>query len=135
MQENRQSLINAFKCAFSGIAYACKTGRNFKIELAIGILAIILSVVCAVLAQVLSDPRMALSFGEWVVIVACIGLVLGGECVNSSIEAVVDLVSPGYNELAGHAKDCAAGAVLLFSIASLAIAFIIFLPRLLWLIG
>ena len=62
------------------------------------------------------------------IIAVCIGVVLAGECINTAIESVVDLVSPEFHELAKHAKDCAAGAVLVESIAALFVAAFIFLP-------
>ena len=68
-------------------------------------------------------------------LVVCFGLVLGGECLNSSIEAIVDLASPEYHELARKSKDAAAGGVLLFSLASLVVGLIIFAPRILCLLG
>lgn len=40
-------------------------------------------------------------------------LVLSAELLNSGIEAVVDKVSPEFNELAGRAKDMGSAAVFL----------------------
>lgn len=111
-----QSLASSFKCAAAGIVHACKTQRNFKIELGFAGAAIVLGVVFAIDAA------------KWATIAVCIGAVLAGECVNTAMESVVDLVSPEYHELAKHAKDCAAGAVLVMSLASLAVAAFIFLP-------
>ena len=68
-------------------------------------------------------------------VIICCGVVLGGEVINSSIEAIVDLVSPDYHELAKKAKDCAAGGVFLFSLASFIVGCVMFLPRILHLIG
>ena len=113
----RQPFIASFKCAFEGIAHAFTEGRNFKMQLCFGILAIILGIVFKIDAT------------QWAVIAVCIGVVLGGECVNTAIEAVVDLASPDYHELAKHAKDCAAGGVLVCSIASVAVAAFVFLPK------
>ena len=68
---------------------------------------------------------------EWAACVVCCGLVLGGECFNCALEAVVDLASPERCELARVAKDAAAGGVLLFSIASFVVGVIVFAPRIL----
>jgi len=47
------------------------------------------------------------------------GLVLVMELLNTAIESVVDLtVKQSYHELAKIAKDCAAGAVLVSSLAA-----------------
>ncbi len=116
------SLLQAFKCAFEGI-FATAKERNFKIELCFMTLAIVLGLV------------FSISFLEWLCVIICFGLVLGGEVINSAIEAVVDLASPEYHELAKKAKDCAAGGVLLFSIASFVIGCLIFIPRILLLLG
>lgn len=118
----RFSLIEAFACAFKGI-FDTAVERNFKIELVFGVLAVILGFV------------FSISSFEWLTVIVCIALVLGGEAFNSAIEAVVDLASPDFHELAGKAKDCAAGAVLLFSIGSLAVGCVIFIPKLLALLG
>lgn len=118
----RFSLIEAFACAFKGI-FDTAVERNFKIELVFGVLAVILGFV------------FSISSFEWLTVIVCIALVLGGETFNSAIEAVVDLASPDFHELAGKAKDCAAGAVLLFSIGSLAVGCVIFIPKLLALLG
>ena len=114
----RQSLIQAFGHAADGIRASAR-GRNFKIELGFGIAAIILGIVFGIDAT------------QWAVIAVCIGCVLGGECFNTALEALVDLVSPEYHELAKTAKDCAAGAVFICSIASLFVAAFIFLPEML----
>ena len=54
---------------------------------------------------------------------------LAAEAVNSSIEALADLVSPGYNEAIKRTKDLAAGAVLILAIGAATIGCIIFLPK------
>lgn len=68
---------------------------------------------------------------EWCMLVLSMGLVWSAEAVNTAIEFVVDLVSPEHHDLAGKAKDTAAGAVLLASIAAAAVGVIVFGPHLL----
>ena len=50
---------------------------------------------------------------EFALLALSILAVLCAEMFNTSVEAVVDLVSPGYHPLAKVAKDTAAGAVLI----------------------
>ena len=50
---------------------------------------------------------------EFALLALSILAVLCAEMFNTSVEAVVDLVSPGYHPLAKIAKDTAAGAVLI----------------------
>ena len=110
-----QSLDSAFKCAFAGIAQAAGQ-RNFKIEIGFAVAAVVLGV------------WLRIDFTQWAVVVLCMGVVLAGECMNTALEAVVDLASPESHELAKRAKDCAAGAVLIESIAALFVAAFVYLP-------
>ena len=116
------SLFAAFRAAAQGIADTSHE-RNFHIEFVFMILCIVLGLF------------FSISMVEWLVVVVCFGLVLGGECINSSIEAIVDLASPEYHELARKSKDAAAGGVLLFSLASFVVGMIIFVPRILAFFG
>jgi diacylglycerol kinase (ATP) len=50
---------------------------------------------------------------EFALLALAVLLVLCAELFNTAVEAVVDLVSPGFHPLAKIAKDTAAGAVLL----------------------
>ncbi len=68
---------------------------------------------------------------EWCLLVGSIGLVVTAEIINTAIETVVNLVSPDFNQLAGRAKDLAAGAVLVAAFTAALIGTIIFLPYLL----
>lgn len=70
-----------------------------------------------------------LSRTEWIMIVFAIGSVFAGEAINSSIEALADLVSPDYNEAIKKTKDLAAGGVLFLAISAAIIGFIIFIPK------
>lgn len=111
------AFLKSFVFAWKGIIHSLKVGRNFKVQLCIGALAIVLGIAFRV------------DSSEWALLWICIGVVLGGECMNTAMEALADLVSPDYNELAGKAKDCAAGAVLVCSIASAIVACFVFLPK------
>ena len=63
---------------------------------------------------------------EWCLILFAIGLVIGLEMVNSSIESLVDLVTRERTPLAGKVKDIAAGAVLFASVIAVIIGVIVF---------
>jgi diacylglycerol kinase len=117
--ESRHSLLKSFSFAFEGLKAAILRGRNFKIQLTIGTLAIILGII------------LKLNSAEWLDLVIIITLVLILELVNTSIEALVDLVSPEIRERAKLAKDVAAATVLVASIGSIIIGVLLFLPKLL----
>jgi diacylglycerol kinase len=56
------------------------------------------------------------------------------ELVNTSIEEMVDLVSPEIQEKAKVAKDVAAATVLVASIGSVIVGVLLFLPKILTLL-
>lgn len=111
-------LIKSFGFAIRGIKIVFGTEANMKIHLAITIIVI------------LAGITLSISVIEWVFCILCFGIVIGSEMINTSIENIVDLVSPNPHPLAGKAKDIAAGAVLIVAICSIIIGLIIFLPKL-----
>lgn len=112
-----KKLINSFKFAFKGIGSCIRSERNMKIHFTIMILVVLLGII------------LNISMWEWITCFILFGLVISLEMVNTAIEIVVDLVSPMFNELAGRAKDIAAGAVLVNAIVAFIIGLIIFLPK------
>lgn len=72
---------------------------------------------------------------EWLAIMFCIVLVFSLECMNTAVESAVDFAGTDKSELAKHAKDCAAGAVLLAGIGSVVIGLYIYVPALIELLS
>jgi diacylglycerol kinase (ATP) len=62
-------------------------------------------------------------------------IVIVAEMFNSALEAAVDLVAPEFRELAGTAKDVAAGAVLISAIGALVIGYLVLGPHIADLFG
>ena len=58
----------------------------------------------------------------WALVALCCAIVLALELVNSAMEAVIDLLHPGIHPSIKAAKDLLAGAVLVASVAALAVA-------------
>lgn len=54
----------------------------------------------------------------WAVIVLCIAIVFALEAMNSALEYTIDRLHPELHEEIGHAKDAAAGGVLLASMGT-----------------
>jgi undecaprenol kinase len=73
---------------------------------------------------------LQVSLVEWMFLLLSIGGVISLELINSSIENLVDLVTEEFHPLAKKAKDMAAAAVFIFSMVSIIIGMIIFIPRL-----
>jgi diacylglycerol kinase len=115
--------IKSFGYAIKGIFIAFKTQHNIWIHS----LAIIVVLTAGFIFK--------LDALEWCLVVLAIGLVLVSEMINTAIEWLVDLVSPEYKEKAGLIKDVAAGAVLIAAIISVIIGIIVFLPKIIELIG
>ena len=118
MVNKSKNVISSFKYAFQGMFSALKTERNLKKHVTIMMLVIIAGIV------------LKISKIEWIICIILFGLVIGGEMLNSAIETVVDIAMPDINSKAKFAKDAAAGAVLVFAIASAIIGFMIFGPKL-----
>ena len=70
------------------------------------------------------------SAAEWTALVLAMGLVMGAEAMNTALERIVDLASPEWHPLARDAKDVAAAAVLLCSMAAAVVGLLVFLPYL-----
>lgn len=109
----------AFRAALNGVWYVLRTQPSAWIEIA----GLVVVFVAAWLFRV--------SAIEWALLTMLIFSIFSLEALNTGIEAVVDLVSPEYNELARIAKDTAAGALFFAVIASLIVAAAIFGPRIL----
>jgi diacylglycerol kinase (ATP) len=118
-----KKLIRSFGFAFKGLAYAMRSQLNFRIHVVAAILAVILGF------------ALKLSTIEWLWIALSITIVLLTELVNTGIETLTDLVSPDYNEKAGHVKDICAGAVVIAALFALITGIVIFVPKLLLLFG
>ncbi|HEY5523276.1 MAG TPA: diacylglycerol kinase [Desulfuromonadaceae bacterium] len=93
--------MDSANCAVEGILHAARAEKHMRIHFIAAI--VVLLAVLFLKVTPLEFALLALS----------ILAVLCAEMFNTAIEAVVDLVSPGYHPLAKIAKDTAAGAVLI----------------------
>ena len=112
-----KGFLRSFTYALAGIMYAFRSQRNMKVHFTAALLAVAVSLF------------LPLSYFEWGLVFSAIFMVILTECINTAIEAVVDLVSPQSHPLAKIAKDCAAGAVLLAALYSLVVAGLVLLPK------
>ncbi len=109
--------VRSFGYAFSGIRTLLRDEHNSRIHVAIMVAVVIVGLLVKISAM------------EWCVVALCCGGVLMAEAMNSAVEALADLVSPGYHPLVKKAKDVAAAGVLLMAIAAAAAGLIIFIPK------
>lgn len=117
--KSRHGLYKSFIFAFDGLSLAFRKGRNFRIQIGIAILAVLLGLILKI------NPS------EWLIIIILVACVLILELINTSLEAITDIVSPEISPKAKIAKDVAAAAVLIASIASVLAGTILFLPKIL----
>ena len=96
-----RQLFSAFRWSMQGLRAAWRHEASFRLE--------------AMLAVVVIPLGLWLGHGalEKLALVGPAFLVLAAELLNSAIEAVVDMVSPEFNELAGRAKDMGSASVFL----------------------
>jgi len=110
-------IVKSFKFAADGVKEAFQSERNMKVHSVLMFLAIILGFI------------LKLSLIEWATLIITIGLVLILELINTSLEQIVDIVSPEKQEKARVAKDLAAAGVLISAIVSILVAAFLFLPK------
>jgi undecaprenol kinase len=90
--------------ALSGVRTVWRREKSFRMHCGFGLLA----VAVAALLQV--------SLVWWAILGLCIALVLAVEMVNAALEYLIDRLHPEIHDEIKHAKDAAAGAVLLANI-------------------
>ena len=124
--ENRQSFtgrLRSVRCALNGIGVMLRSQHNAWLHAA------------ATAAVVALGLALGLSASEWCWIVLAIVAVWTAEALNTAFEFLTDVASPGFHPIAGKAKDVAAGAVLISALGAVAVAALVFGPRLLGALG
>lgn len=81
------------------------------------------------LLVILAGVFFSISRMEWLFVLLCIAGMFTLELLNTAIEKTVDLVTDEYHPLAKVAKDLAAGAVLVYTVYSIIVGMIVFLPK------
>jgi len=118
-----EARINSFGHALNGLKILVKNELNSRIHLIIGFLVIVAGIV------------FRISNMEWVLLILTIGIVFTCEIFNTVIEYLVDYISPTYHKGIKKIKDLAAAAVLVMAATSVVLGLIIFLPKVLGLLG
>ncbi len=108
------SLLDSFNYAFEGIIHVLRTQRNLRIHF----LAAILVFAAAI--------ALGVSRLQLIALVLSIAFVLVAEMLNTAIEGVIDLSTTSFDPNAKLAKDIAAGAVLIASIAAFGVGYLVF---------
>lgn len=106
----------SFKVAWAGIVWAFKSQPNFRVHLTLSALTIALGI------------YFGITRVEMIVIVFTIILGLTAEMINTSLEAMTDLITTEWREDAKIAKDVSAGMMLVTALGAVTIALVIFWP-------
>lgn len=114
------SFFHSLNFAFTGLLWAIKSQRNIRIEILLGMAAIVVGVF------------LNFSMLEFAVLLITVGFVLMAELLNTIIEFIVDAYFGNkYSTLAKMSKDIAAGLVLLCATLSSLVGFLLFAPKIL----
>lgn len=113
--KDHPTFLRSFGYAMEGFRTAVTTERNIKVQLFVGVAAVVAGIILHIDAL------------SWVLVVLCIGMVLFAELVNTSIEAIVDLATQELHPLAKRAKDIAAASVFTLSITAAIVGLIVFI--------
>jgi diacylglycerol kinase len=111
--------LNSFKYAFEGLFHAVLTEPNFRIQLSILTLSIILGKIYQI------------TRAEWSDLINSLGLLLIVEILNTAIEEIMDQLIKHHDNGVKIIKDLSAAAVLITSFVVVTNLFIIFLPKIL----
>ncbi len=109
--------VRSLLFALQGVRQVFMTEANMRIHLVFTALVII----CGFIFKI--------SVTEWMFCLMSFGWVISMEMMNTAIEKYVDFVTPEFHTAAGHAKDIAAGAVLISAFFAAIVGLIIFVPK------
>ena len=110
--------IKSFSYAFAGVRILMKSQHNAWIHA--GATLIVTGAGCI----------FYLTASEWCLLILAIMAVWITEALNTALEFLADAATPDYHPLVKHAKDAAAGAVLIAAIGSVIIGLLVFVPHL-----
>ncbi len=110
--------IRSANFAIEGILHGARTQRHLRYHFISAATVLLFSYIVGV------------SRNEFILLALAVILVLLAEMMNTAIETVVDILSPGHSEKARIAKDIAAGAVLITAFGAAVLGYVILFPYL-----
>ena len=108
----------SYKYAMRGVWLAFRYEPNMIIHLIATIVVLIVNYL------------LEISRTDWLVTLMLIGVVLMSEIFNTAVEKLADRITQDQDPMIGHAKDLAAGAVLIIGAVAVVCAVIIYWPYL-----
>ncbi len=111
--------IESFRCAARGVRLMLRSQHNAWLHAVASCGVLIVGGLCV------------LSGAEWCWIVLAIMAVWTAEALNTALEFLADVTAPEFHPLVGHAKDVAAGGVLISAVGSAIIGILVLGPHIL----
>lgn len=109
--------LQSFRHAFNGIRSFLRSEPNGRIHLVATIVVIIAGV------------WFHCSLSEWAMLIIVMAMVWLTEMLNTSIEKIMDHITPEQHPGVKRIKDIAAGAVLIAALAAAITGALIFIPK------
>jgi diacylglycerol kinase (ATP) len=106
--------MKSFKYAWQGIVFMLKTQHNAWLHGVASVLVLWAGFYCHLKNE------------DWRWVVVAMAMVWMAEAFNTAVEYVCDVISPSYSEAVKHAKDIAAGAVLICAINAVIVGILVF---------
>ena len=110
-------VLRSFKFSFDGLKYAYLHEQSLILH----VLVMALVILFGILGE--ATPM------QWVIILVMGAMILVVELINTSIEAVVDMVTEEYHPLAKVAKDTASAACFVADIIAAGMWLVVFVPK------
>ncbi|WP_245656906.1 diacylglycerol kinase family protein [Sphingomonas asaccharolytica] len=111
-----QARVKSVGYAVAGLTFAVRNEANMRIHCV------------AAIAAVAAGILLRIDANEWRWLILAIALVIASEALNTAIEQACDAIG-GRSEPIRHAKDAAAGGVLVLAVAAAVIGLCIFVPH------
>lgn len=115
-------ITKSFSFAIEGLKTAFGQEANFKVHAVITLTVIVIGVF------------LQLNHIEWLILLLTIALVVTLELINTSLEAIVNLVEPDIRKQAKIAKDVSAAAVMVSAVVSIIVGLALFVPKIITLV-
>ena len=109
--------LQSFRCAVIGIILMLRTQVHARWHVLATVMVIILGFVLKV------------GRNDWLALIIAMAMVWTAEAINTAIEITCDAITKDRMPLIGHAKDVAAGAVLIASIFAAIIGAVVLVPK------
>jgi diacylglycerol kinase (ATP) len=108
--------VRSVRYAGRGISHLVRTQPNAWIH------------VVSTAAVLLLATGLRVSAADWCWLIAAMAAVWMAEALNTAVELLADAACPQHHPLIGHAKDVAAGGVLLAALGAVGIGALVFVP-------